>query len=545
MPLIRQGKIINSLVLHPCARILRICNTRRLRSKRNVLIGSACFIYAFFLVAQVGQGVPQDMVSERQKYRSREIHVPKLEPPLESSQGPGAVRAGETSLDISFSLQPNVVYITLKSKRSKPANIRGTVRPKLRRKHSIKKAQVDQNALQSLRDAGHLRGDKRLVSNNNKGYEDENANKTVQSNVQVSSDIKRLIPHQRTRMDGLDSNIRIYSESAPPWLSKEDIEALRILANCNVTAIQEDPSKNRGLIQFKSTGALRAFGESTTGVEEIYFCRGRCGLIKRPMDMSEVFAFHLDRILGLNRSVPAVCRRFTLFQENTHRDWQFVTLAMMEIFHLPLLVMPRHMEWGRLFLISFLVEKKDQLWLHTGFSLMLSRSMRKLRRRLLEYYIWWPGIDAQIEEKANVYNRLDRNCCGFKPRKEDTCVERGLYLKCDDQDNVELVHIIQRKLDPRHLVFIDNRGYFDRSEDNLDFKLLKGIKELPESAVSVLKSQRLRERLLQSLFLDKVYWESQGGRQGIEKLIDVIERRAKILLTYINAHGIKVIPMNE
>lgn len=67
----------------------------------------------------------------------------------------------------------------------------------------------------------------------------------------------------------------------------------------------------------------------------------------------------------------------------------------------------------------------------------------------------------------------------------------------------------------------------------------------PELAVSVLKSQHLREKLLQSLFLDKVYWESQGGRQGIEKLIDVVERRAKILLTYINAHGAKVIPMNE
>ncbi|RXM28389.1 Protein FAM198B [Acipenser ruthenus] len=200
------------------------------------------------------------------------------------------------------------------------------------------------------------------------------------------------------------------------------------------------------------------------------------------MDMSEVFAFHLDRILGLNRSVPAVCRRFTPFQDG----------------------------------------------------------------HPCPVILWDSSLSpADNEAQSTVYNRLDRNCCGFKPRKEDTCVERGLYLKCDDQDNIELVHIIQRKLDPRHLVFIDNRGYFDRGEDNLDFKLLKGIKELPESAVSVLKSQRLRERLLQSLFLDKVYWESQGGRQGIEKLIDVIERRAKILLTYINAHGIKVIPMNE
>lgn len=67
----------------------------------------------------------------------------------------------------------------------------------------------------------------------------------------------------------------------------------------------------------------------------------------------------------------------------------------------------------------------------------------------------------------------------------------------------------------------------------------------PESAVSVLRSQHLREKLLQSLFLDKIYWESQGGRRGIEKLIDVIERRSKILLTYINAHGAKVLPMNE
>lgn len=67
----------------------------------------------------------------------------------------------------------------------------------------------------------------------------------------------------------------------------------------------------------------------------------------------------------------------------------------------------------------------------------------------------------------------------------------------------------------------------------------------PASAISVLRSHRLREKLLQSLFLDKIYWESQGGRKGIEKLIDVIERRSKILLTYINAHGAKVLPMNE
>lgn len=87
---------------------------------------------------------------------------------------------------------------------------------------------------------------------------------------------------------------------------------------------------------------------------------------------------------------------------------------------------------------------------------------------------------------------------------------------------------------------------FNKNINILNFFFFLTIcSRFPESAVSVLKSQKLRKRLLQSFFLDKVFWESQRGRQGIEKLIDVIERRAKILLTYINAHGIKVIPMND
>lgn len=38
--------------------------------------------------------------------------------------------------------------------------------------------------------------------------------------------------------------------------------------------------------------------------------QGNCSLIKRPYDWFEVFAFHLDRVLGLNRSLPVVLRTF-------------------------------------------------------------------------------------------------------------------------------------------------------------------------------------------------------------------------------------------
>lgn len=38
--------------------------------------------------------------------------------------------------------------------------------------------------------------------------------------------------------------------------------------------------------------------------------QGYCSLIKRTDDWFEVFAFHLDRVLGLNRSLPVVLRMF-------------------------------------------------------------------------------------------------------------------------------------------------------------------------------------------------------------------------------------------
>lgn len=38
--------------------------------------------------------------------------------------------------------------------------------------------------------------------------------------------------------------------------------------------------------------------------------QGHCSLIKRTDDWFEVLAFHLDRVLGLNRSLPAVLRTF-------------------------------------------------------------------------------------------------------------------------------------------------------------------------------------------------------------------------------------------
>ena len=105
----------------------------------------------------------------------------------------------------------------------------------------------------------------------------------------------------------VESNIRIYSESAPSWLSKEDIGQMRLLANRAVAGLQ--PAQSR-------SGARLLVLEGTTRPSVPACGPSPCGLLKQSLDMSEVFAFHLDRILGLNRTLPSVSRKSEFIQGN-------------------------------------------------------------------------------------------------------------------------------------------------------------------------------------------------------------------------------------
>lgn len=512
----KPGQLINWFICSLCVpRVRKLWSSRRPRTRRNLLLGTACAIYLGFLVSQVGRASLQhSRAVEKGPHQSRdtnEVHFPEI--PLDGTLAPPESQGNGTTL------HPNVVYITLRSKRSKPANIRGTVKPKRRKKYALASQAPGQESLSgpSLKEAaraaavdahGHIQG-------GNLGKFGERPWRLLPGlGAQGgSSDLQQL--------QIKESNIRIYSESAPSWLSKEDIRRMRLLADGAVAGLQPVSSRGQAsllVLEGGATGTAAACGHSP------------CGLLKQPLDMSEVFAFHLDRILGLNRTLPSVSRKSEFIQDGRPCPvilWDSSLSPTSAETHSSV-----KLTWG-----TYQQLLKQKCW--------QNGRIPKPEWGCTEiHHHEWSKM-ALFDFLLQIYNRLDTNCCGFRPRKEDACVQNGLRPKCDKQDSVALAHIIQRKHDPRHLVFIDNKGFFDRSEDNLNFKLLEGIKEFPESAVSILKSQHLRQKLLQSLFLDKVYWESQGGRQGIEKLIDVIEQRAKILLTYINAHGAKVLPMNE
>ncbi|NWU97442.1 F198B protein, partial [Upupa epops] len=528
------SQIKNLIICCLCSpRVLRLWTCLRPRTKRNLLLATVCVIYLGFLISQVGHVLPQHK-GGHQKISSRSLQDAAQTPfqgiPLDDTLSPPYFQEAQLGGNGTL-LPPNVVYITLRSKRSKPANIRGTVKPKRRKKHVTSSSYGQQFPKATLMGqektfpqqpgkATHAMGTTRAARALEKHQLDEHGHKRI-----ATREISRWRPSRvsvaiKAQPQTEESNIRIYSESSPSWLSKDDLLNMRMLADSPIESIQQGPSHQAGLVIF-------ARGPGTAGT----VCdQGQCGIVKRPLDMSEVFAFHLDRILGLNRSLPSVSRRSELFQDGQACPvilWDSSLSPTDNDTHSSV-----RLTWGR---YQHLLKQK--CW-QNGKAPRAEWGCPEI------HHHEWSKM-ALFDFLLQIYNRLDRNCCGFQPLKEDSCVQQGLKLRCSDQDAVELAHIVQRRHNRRHLVFIGNKGFFDRNEDNLDFKILQGIKEFPESAVSVLRNQRLREKLLQSLFLDKIYWESQGGRKGIEKLIDVIERRSKILLTYINAHGAKVLPMNE
>uniref|UniRef100_A0A8B9GZU6 Golgi associated kinase 1B n=2 Tax=Astyanax mexicanus TaxID=7994 RepID=A0A8B9GZU6_ASTMX len=477
---------------------------RHARARRSALLAGLCFVYLLFAVLQVSP--------------SPAAGKPGVGTGTFVPLRPG--NAGQNTHEPPAPTRSNVVYITLRSKRHKPAVIRATLKPKQRRKRGARNLVARDT--QARGDKGtHVQDawqPKRTNYNSNSSTDTDPWTQVIQRGLALYR------AGQRVQEDATDhryansgsSSIRIYSQKPPPWLSQEDMAHMRLLAGSRVRTLEQvQPEGSQAVLLF------RGEVQGTPDPSDPSQCsRGGCGVIRSPVDMSEVFAFHLDRVLGLNRSLPTVSRRFRAL------DGQLCPVMLWDPTVSPV---SAQLTWS-----SYQTFLKHRCW---------QRGTPKPEWGCTSiHHHEWSKV-ALFDFLLQIHQRLDRNCCGFRPLPEDSCVVLGYHGECGDVD-VELSSIVHRRHDPHHLVFINNKGFFDRDEGNLDFRLLEGIKELPDVAVGVLRSQRLREKLLQSLFLDQLYWDSQGGRQGIEKLIDVIERRARVLLRYINAHGITVIPMN-
>uniref|UniRef100_A0AAV2MAS9 Uncharacterized protein n=1 Tax=Knipowitschia caucasica TaxID=637954 RepID=A0AAV2MAS9_KNICA len=100
-----------------------------------------------------------------------------------------------------------------------------------------------------------------------------------------------------------------------PWFSKDDVQKMKLLAGGKPVTKARVPAHGQVLqVALEMPGQTQTRGktfEDSPSLSHTERChRGQCSLVKRQEDWFEVFAFHLDRVLGLNRSLPAVLRSF-------------------------------------------------------------------------------------------------------------------------------------------------------------------------------------------------------------------------------------------
>ncbi|XP_066045973.1 Golgi-associated kinase 1A [Chamaea fasciata] len=329
-------------------------------------------------------------------------------------------------------------------------------------------------------------------------------------------------PGQSRRQQGVESN-------TPPWLSADDLQKMWLLSRGQVVSKTRVPAHG----QVMRVG-LRAVGDAKGDVSQASpedDCQdGRCGLIKRPGDLYEVLAFHLDRVLGLNRSLPAVARRFS----SRLLPYSYTDGA------------PRPIIWWAPDLQHLEDANNDQNSCALGW-LQYQEMLRPRRPMLVARdapcssipHSEWSRL-ALFDFLLQVHDRLDRYCCGFQPDPSEPCVEEMLHEKCRNPAELVLVHILVRRSAPSRLVFIDNAGRPQHPEEKLNFRLLQGIDSFPAAAVATLQTGRLQNLLLESLRLDRELWESQGGTEGLRPLLRTIDRRAQILLRHIQQHNLTV-----
>lgn len=310
----------------------------------------------------------------------------------------------------------------------------------------------------------------------------------------------------------------------PPWLTEHDVQTLHLLAQGEVVGKARVPGHGQVLqVGFSSEGA---FQDTSSGLSRLC-SQGLCGLIKRPGDLLEVLSFHVDRVLGLRRSLPAVARNF----RSSLLPYRYTDGS------------PRPVIWWAPDVQHLGDPDDDQNSLSLGwlqYQALLARGgcSRPSQAPCLGLrHTEWARL-ALFDFLLQVHDRLDRCCCGFEPEPADPCVEEGLREKCRNPGELRLVHILVRSSDPSHLVYIDNAGNLQHPEDKLNFRLLEGIDGFPESAVKVLASGCLQNMLLKSLQMDPVFWQSQGSRQGLKRVLQTLERRGQVLLEHIREHNL-------
>ncbi|XP_002738973.1 Golgi-associated kinase 1B-like [Saccoglossus kowalevskii] len=334
-------------------------------------------------------------------------------------------------------------------------------------------------------------------------------------------------------------NLR-FAKYLPQWLSKDDVLRMELMSHENVShvfSVFSHPRLKEVIFRDTSGRVIDSFKD----------CVDECAMQKSASDINEVYAFHLDRVLGFNRSLPVVARTFG--GNTSEKAYENFGNRFSDGKSRPFVWWDKHISHSG----SLQPDQNSMsLWWLDYQTQLASRCNAKDNeeesRRKEECnsnhvrHIEW-GRLAAYDFLLQNHDRIDRSCCGYDRDEGELCFTNGVHEnECVDINRQHLVHIFTHTYDDTRLVYIDNAINVNRSVDHLNYRLLEGIDEIPVEPISILKSGNFRCKMLHSLYLDKTYWDLPGGKSTMNKLIDITEKRAHKLITYIEEHNITLVP---
>ncbi|XP_071478930.1 Golgi-associated kinase 1B-like [Diadema antillarum] len=333
-----------------------------------------------------------------------------------------------------------------------------------------------------------------------------------------------------------DQKIRFYSQ--PSWLDSRDVEVMNALAGSwilgrrqveNSTTVSHVSRNNHlALVSNAEIERLASYaGEKSDLSAECELARtSTCQPAWCRADLGLVVAFHLDRVIGLNVTPPTVARELRVgtghptaprhvmgSREVQNASSQIAADRLVRTVALGVTSdLPRGINWNPAEL-----EDRDNKPLTRATSTNLEVPPDRVEK--LSIFCFLLKI-SNCETNVLAWNGNSGNT--RRPQRSQEFHEGSAEFPCAEAEGSP-VQIFREA------------GNYDGADDHQ----IERLKRISRENLVFLHSGLVRQRLLQSLFIDKVFWTEAGGRRGIEDALNVIDRRIKELVTLIARRPMK------
>lgn len=331
----------------------------------------------------------------------------------------------------------------------------------------------------------------------------------------------------RASNDGVGQNLPVPSiprtiqfYAKPPWLSVRDISITRVLSE-GVVQRRIGLSQNRStefLLYLENITEEGSRLENNSVSVRIRTCVDAISVSCK--DWPRVMAYHLDRIIGLNRIVPTAGRYSTEMYSTSITEGVTETAVWF-----PADLPARQYDDDSLEATRYVKKKFWRFSDRQKWSLVdeCAKNVEDERARMAAFLFLLQIKERQLQECFKYpANR------SHAPKHQDA----NAHLSCRNTFWGSGMRLTGQTW------CLPPIGIDVNTTDSFNYTMLESIERFPSDLIDVMRNSKLRQHLLQSLFVDRIYWEAQGSRKGIETILQVIDKRTKALYKWVKTKGL-------